>query len=285
MVDEKRRAGRDLPFLNWRYILFKWNDSDEEMDAGAASWPQDIGVDRLCWEITDHPEDAFSRRFVPGTPEFEAIRRETWDDSNLGNAIPGRHAAGPDRGAPPVPGLPLIGARRRPLTVRTRVAQSERARLPRHGRAGPAPGPARRAAVRAGRLADRTCDFARATLPRPLGRRRQRGRSRCELEQLPATGTLRAEVRPGQRRRGVVREVRLADDAAAALGAVRPSGVGFARLAARRRRRPRRRPAPSTVGRRLPPTASSRFPRGSSPRIPCAGACPARCATRWPITG
>src|SRR6476469_3734374 len=26
MVDEKRRTGRDLPYLNWRYILFKWND-------------------------------------------------------------------------------------------------------------------------------------------------------------------------------------------------------------------------------------------------------------------
>ena len=32
MADEKRRAGRDLPCLNWRYILFKWNDSDEEME-------------------------------------------------------------------------------------------------------------------------------------------------------------------------------------------------------------------------------------------------------------
>ena len=39
MADEKRRAGRDVPFLNWRYILFNWNDSDAEMDAGAASWP------------------------------------------------------------------------------------------------------------------------------------------------------------------------------------------------------------------------------------------------------
>ena len=30
----------------------------------AASWRAEIGVDRLCWEITDHPEDSFSRRFV-----------------------------------------------------------------------------------------------------------------------------------------------------------------------------------------------------------------------------
>jgi hypothetical protein len=49
----------------------------------------EIGVDRLCWEVTDHPEDAFSRRFGPGAPDLEAIRREVWDDNNLGNAIPG----------------------------------------------------------------------------------------------------------------------------------------------------------------------------------------------------
>ena len=30
-ADEKRRTGRDLPFLNWRYILFNHNDSDTEM--------------------------------------------------------------------------------------------------------------------------------------------------------------------------------------------------------------------------------------------------------------
>src|SRR6476620_11264078 len=57
--------------------------------ARARQLAADIGVDRLCWEITDHPENAYSRRFVPGSAEFEAIRRETWDDNNLGNAIPG----------------------------------------------------------------------------------------------------------------------------------------------------------------------------------------------------
>jgi MoaA/NifB/PqqE/SkfB family radical SAM enzyme len=88
MADEKRAAGLDVPVLNWRYILFTWNDSDEEM-ALARTLAVEAGVDRLCWEITDHPEDAFSRRFLRGTPAFESIRVETWDDSNLGNAIPG----------------------------------------------------------------------------------------------------------------------------------------------------------------------------------------------------
>ncbi|MCM3881170.1 MAG: radical SAM protein [Vicinamibacterales bacterium] len=88
MADEKQRLRRDLPVLNWRYILFTWNDSDEEMDR-ARKLAMEIGIDRLSWEITDHPENAYSRRFTPGTPAFESIRQEIWDTSNLGNAIPG----------------------------------------------------------------------------------------------------------------------------------------------------------------------------------------------------
>jgi MoaA/NifB/PqqE/SkfB family radical SAM enzyme len=88
MADEKAKHGRDVPQLNWRYILFKWNDSDEEMER-ARALAQEFGVDRLSWEITDHPEDSFSRRFAPGTPDFERIRHEVWDHSGLGNAIPG----------------------------------------------------------------------------------------------------------------------------------------------------------------------------------------------------
>jgi uncharacterized Fe-S cluster-containing radical SAM superfamily enzyme len=59
MAEEKRRSKRDVPHLNWRYILFKWNDSDEEMNLARRLAAQ-IGVDRLSWELTDHPENAFS---------------------------------------------------------------------------------------------------------------------------------------------------------------------------------------------------------------------------------
>src|SRR6202011_2028752 len=76
---QNRRVGRDLPFLNWRYILFVWNDSDEEMNR-ARALAADVGVDRLCWEMTDHPEDAYSRRFVPGSSPLQSIRHEIWDD-------------------------------------------------------------------------------------------------------------------------------------------------------------------------------------------------------------
>lgn len=103
-VDEKRRLGLALPFINWRYILFTWNDSDREMQR-ARQMAAGIGVDRLCWEITDHPEDSFSRRFAPGEPAHARILHEIWDVSGLGNAIPGAtprarvELRGVDRGA------------------------------------------------------------------------------------------------------------------------------------------------------------------------------------------
>ena len=165
MADEKRKSGRDLPYLNWRYILFKWNDSDEEM-AQARQMAQELGVDRLCWELTDHPEDSFSRRFVPGSPDYEAIRRETWDDSNLGNAIPGATPRAVIE-VKSLLGLPLIGARKRPLTVHARVHNLSQRAFPNDGAQG-------RRLVRLGAQLCRqdgtliNLDFARADLPEPL---------------------------------------------------------------------------------------------------------------------
>jgi hypothetical protein len=119
-TDEKRLTGRDVPFLNWRYILFRHNDSDAEMQR-ARALASKIGVDRLCWELTDHPEDLFSRRFLPGTAELDAIRREVWDDNNLGNAIPGATPRADIEVRGPLGGLPLIARHGRPLTIRAKV--------------------------------------------------------------------------------------------------------------------------------------------------------------------
>jgi Radical SAM superfamily/Iron-sulfur cluster-binding domain len=167
MADEKRKSGRDLPFLNWRYILFKWNDSDAEM-ARAREIAADIGVDRLCWELTDHPEDSYSRRFVPGSADLEAVHHEIWDDNNLGNAIPGATPKARIDVRTLVPGVPLIARAGRPLQVRTRVANLST-------RAFPAQATYGRRLVRLGaQLCDAgggviNRDFARAWLPATLG--------------------------------------------------------------------------------------------------------------------
>jgi hypothetical protein len=167
MADEKRRAGRDLPFLNWRYILFTWNDSEPEM-AHARELAEGIGVDRLCWELTDHPEDAYSRRFGAGSPAVHAIRHEIWDDNNLGNAIPGATPRARIDVRTLLPGVPLVARAGHPLQVRTRVHNLSTRPFPAQATYG-------RRLVRLGAqlcATDGTIinrDFARAWLPATLG--------------------------------------------------------------------------------------------------------------------
>ncbi|MBI2833380.1 MAG: radical SAM protein [Acidobacteria bacterium] len=163
MVDEKRKAGRDVPFLNWRYILFRWNDSDEEMEL-ARRLAHTMGVDRLCWEITDHPEGAFSRRFVPGSADYDRIKHEIWDNSGLGNAIPGATPRARIDVRSLLPGLPVFARSGRTVGIRTRVVNLSTRPFPAHASYG-------RRLVRLGAQlcgADGTVierDYARAWLP------------------------------------------------------------------------------------------------------------------------
>lgn len=167
MAEEKHAAGRDLPFINWRYILFRWNDSDEEMSR-ARKLATEIGVDRLCWELTDHPESAYSRRFVPGSPDLAAIQREVWDHNNLGNAIPGATPRAEIQVRSLLPALPLIARRRRSRSIRARIRNVSARPFPASATYG-------RRLVRIGAqlcAEDGTLinlDFARADLPRHLG--------------------------------------------------------------------------------------------------------------------
>jgi hypothetical protein len=166
MADEKQKTGRDLPFLNWRYILFTWNDNDEEMQR-ARALAGEMGVDRLCWEITDHPEHAFSRRFMPGTPDFDTIRHEIWDHNNLGNAIAGATPRAQIDVRSLLPGLPIITPRGQEKTLKTRVHNLSTRPFPATATYG-------RRLVRVGAqlcAADGTLinlDFARADLPAHL---------------------------------------------------------------------------------------------------------------------
>jgi MoaA/NifB/PqqE/SkfB family radical SAM enzyme len=167
MIDEKTRSARDVPQLNWRYILFTWNDSDDEMQR-ARELAGEMGVDRLCWEITDHPEDSFSRRFAAGSPELDRIRHEIWDDNNLGNAIPGAMPRARIALKHWLPGLPVRGRASEPLVIPTRIqnmsTRSFRARAS-YGR--------RLVRLGAQLLDDRgemlNRDFARAWLPGDIG--------------------------------------------------------------------------------------------------------------------
>ncbi len=219
MTDEKARHGRDVPHLNWRYILFKWNDRDEEMDA-ARRLAVESGVDRLCWEITDHPEDSFSQRFRPGTDDYKAIANEIWDQNNLGNAIPGATPRAQIDVKTLVPGLPILARR-----GRTRAASDARHEPvePAICGAGQLRSPARapgRAVVRGRRRVDRP--RLRSSVAAAPSRRRTAGRRRNRDSRTRRARAIPAEVRPGQRGDRLVRVVGVADDhevAARRLGA------------------------------------------------------------------
>ena len=173
-ADEKRTTGRDLPFLNWRYILFTHNDSEAEMQQ-ARAMATEIGVDRLCWELTDHPENLYSRRFGPGSPDLAAIKHEVWDDNNLGNAIAGATPAARiavRQGALPaavgsIAALPVVARAGRPVRISATVQNLST-------RAFPAQASYGRRLVRLGaQLCDRdrnviNRDFERAWLPDTL---------------------------------------------------------------------------------------------------------------------
>jgi len=85
-VRERDQLGREVPFINWRYILFKWNDSRRKMNK-ARRLASKIGIDRLTWEITDHPPEALSEKYQIGTRHWKKIYHEIWDTSQIGNAI------------------------------------------------------------------------------------------------------------------------------------------------------------------------------------------------------
>ena len=208
MADEKRDAGRDLPVLNWRYILFNWNDSDEEM-ARRASWRPRSASIACAGRSPIIPEDALLAPLRAGHAELDAIRHEIWDDNNLGNAIPGAtpRARIDVRGA--LPGR--CRSCRAPATGPRRRRASEpvaRGRFPRRRRTAAAwSASARSSATHDGSVDRPRLRAGVAAADARSGRRTADVRDRSAGAGEP--GPLRAEVRSRQRRHRLVRGLRL----------------------------------------------------------------------------
>jgi pyruvate-formate lyase-activating enzyme len=79
MIRIRDEQGLQFPKIVWRYILFPWNDSDEEMDE-ARRMAKELKVDALAWHLNAAPDPFFSSaRFRHGSPHLEPIRHELWD--------------------------------------------------------------------------------------------------------------------------------------------------------------------------------------------------------------
>jgi len=114
-VELRNKHGDEVPFINWRYILFRWNDSNRQMRK-ARRLAEEVGVDRLTWEITDHPPQAYSRRFIPRSRAWKRIRHEIWDTSQIGNALPSKRFIAEIK--PPRGTLSIRSGRETALSVR-----------------------------------------------------------------------------------------------------------------------------------------------------------------------
>lgn len=73
IVRAKREQAVTNPIVQWRYLLFHWNDSDAEIKS-ALRLAEEIGVDEFSLHLTQVPLDAMSYRFGPGSPNFARYR-------------------------------------------------------------------------------------------------------------------------------------------------------------------------------------------------------------------
>ncbi|MEW6742618.1 MAG: radical SAM protein [Planctomycetota bacterium] len=91
ILDKRRQRRVERPIVVWRYILFHWNDSDEQMERARAI-AAELGVDYFTWHLNCvRPEDS-SRRFAPGTPEWPRIEPDLF--YNLEQRVMGRYLPG-----------------------------------------------------------------------------------------------------------------------------------------------------------------------------------------------
>lgn len=85
IVEARRAAGASWPRITWRYLVFRWTDSFEEIDA-ALSLARELGIDDFSLYLTHIPEDSWSYRLAEGTPGHARYRR--WIAPAYGYVIP-----------------------------------------------------------------------------------------------------------------------------------------------------------------------------------------------------
>ncbi len=92
----RNAKGLTRPFICWRYILFKWNDSEAETSQ-ALQFAEEIGVDQFTWLLNCGDQSWNSTRVAPGQEIWSAMQHGLWDASGeFANALfPSRRAGCP----------------------------------------------------------------------------------------------------------------------------------------------------------------------------------------------
>ena len=70
MMAIKKELGVKKPILHWKYLLFEWNDSDEEINR-ARSLSNEIGLDGILFSLVGYPSP--SKRFTQNSKEWDQL--------------------------------------------------------------------------------------------------------------------------------------------------------------------------------------------------------------------
>ena len=73
LVRIRGELGRESPELIWKYILFKWNDSDEEIGK-AKELAETIGIDTVLFQLTTSPSP--SKRFTANSDDWKILTKD-----------------------------------------------------------------------------------------------------------------------------------------------------------------------------------------------------------------
>ncbi len=80
IIAERDRLGLCLPVIIWKYILFSWNDSDEEMNK-AKALAKENHIDYLGFEVTGG--EIASQRFNVRSEDFENLKKTEFYIGNI----------------------------------------------------------------------------------------------------------------------------------------------------------------------------------------------------------
>jgi hypothetical protein len=71
LVAIRAKLNLKKPLLFWKYLLFEWNDSDEEIRR-ARRLSKEIGLDGLQFCLVGYPSP--SKRFTANSPEWKNLQ-------------------------------------------------------------------------------------------------------------------------------------------------------------------------------------------------------------------
>jgi hypothetical protein len=71
LVVIKKNMKAAIPVLTWKYLLFEWNDSDEEIDR-AVRLTNEIGLDNITFGLVGFPSP--SKRFVRNSDAWNKLK-------------------------------------------------------------------------------------------------------------------------------------------------------------------------------------------------------------------